>query len=116
MKGRIRLAAARTSSTRTATAVFEEVTPTSINCGKTKWIGVAPSPILNHGQGHYRVGGWGYVEMGYPRPGSHRFSDVFSNCALRAGYHRGARFSGSDGSQFGRSSRQGLGSRPDFGQ
>src|SRR6202022_4984848 len=98
MNGRIRLAAARTSSTPTVAMAFEEGTRISINCGKTKWIGVALSPILT---GKYRVGGWGYVEMGYPRPGSHRFSDVYSDCAPRAGSHRGTRFSGSHRPELG---------------
>src|SRR5712691_7408012 len=114
MNERIRPAAARTSSTPTAAAIFEEVTPTSINCGKTKWIGVAPSPILNHGQGHYRVGGWGYVEMGYPRPGSHSFSDVYSYCAAGAGSHRGARFSGSECPELRDGSGPGLRPRSDL--
>src|SRR5438309_11517446 len=113
MKGRIRPAAARTSSSPTV-AVFEEVTLISINCRKTKWIGVAPSPILNHGQGHYRVGGWGYVEMGYPRPGSHSFSGVYSYCAARAGSHRGARFSGSECPELRDGSGPGLGPRSDL--
>src|SRR5438132_14015288 len=114
MNGRIRLAAARTSSTPIA-VIFEEVTRTSINCSKTKWIGVA-SVTDSHAQGHYRVGGWGYVEKGYPRPGSRHFSDVYSNCAPRAGSHRGTRFSRSDRTELRDGSGQGLGPRSNPGR
>ena len=34
----------------TGEVTFEEDTLVSINCRKTKWIGVAPSPILNQGK------------------------------------------------------------------
>src|SRR6266851_2756878 len=116
MNGRIRAAAARTSSTPTVAVVFEEVTRISINCQKTKWIGVASTAIPESRARHYRVGGWGYVEMGYPRPGSHHFSDVFSYCAVRAGSHRGTRFSGSDRPELGNGACQRLGPRSDVGR
>src|SRR5437016_14676496 len=114
MNGRIRPAAVLTSSTPTAAVVFEEVTRISINCQKTKWIGVARSAIPESRARYYRVGGWGYVEMGYPRPGSHSFSDVYSYCAARAGSHRGARFSGSECPELRHGSGPGLRPRSDL--